>query len=350
MKHILLIEDNKEVRENTAEILDLANYHVTTASDGKKGIEQINKNKPDLIICDIMMPVLDGYGVLHLLSKNPETVNIPFIFLTAKTERGEIRKGMDMGADDYITKPFDKIELLNAIESRFKKIESIRKEYQNDIEGLTNFISDISGQEAARKFIDGKKISVFKKKENIYREGDLPRGIYFLNKGKVKIYKIHDQGKELITGIINQGDYFGYASLLSNKEYHETAQSLEESEVTYIAGDDFFNLIYNNREIAKKFLHILTNNVAEQQEKLLELAYSSVRKRVAEALLQLQKKFEGKEPYGISFSREDLANMVGTSTESLIRTISDFKAEKLVEIKEGKIYILEESKLKEMKN
>jgi len=73
MSHILLIEDNKEVRENTAEILELAGYTVTTASDGKKGIEAVQKNKPALIICDIMMPVLDGYGVLHLLGKNPET-------------------------------------------------------------------------------------------------------------------------------------------------------------------------------------------------------------------------------------------------------------------------------------
>ena len=85
MKHILLIEDNKEVRENTAEILELTGYKVTTAQDGKKGIEEANKNKPDLIICDIMMPVLDGYGVLHMLGKNEETANIPFIFLTAKT-------------------------------------------------------------------------------------------------------------------------------------------------------------------------------------------------------------------------------------------------------------------------
>src|SRR5437870_2171162 len=116
MIRILLIEDNREVRENTAEILELAGYEVATAPDGKKGVEQVNKQKPDLIICDIMMPVLDGLGVLHLLNKNPETSNIPFIFLTAKAERSDMRKGMDMGADDYITKPFDKIELLNAVE------------------------------------------------------------------------------------------------------------------------------------------------------------------------------------------------------------------------------------------
>jgi len=350
MKQILLIEDNKEVRENTAEILELAGYKVSTAADGKKGVEEVNKNKPDIIICDIMMPVLDGYGVLHLLSKNEATANIPFIFLTAKTERGEVRKGMEMGADDYITKPFDKIELLNAIESRLKKAESIKKEYQKDIEGLTSFIGDIAGKDAVKKFLEGKKTSVYKKKENIYREGDLPRGMYYINRGKIKIFKIHDVGKELITSLLNEGDFFGYTALLAENDYPETAQALEDSEITFIASDDFFKLIYNNREVAKKFLHILTSNVSEQQDKLLELAYSSVRKRVAEALLLLQKKYEGKTPFSISFSREDLANIVGTSTESLIRTISDFKEEKLVEIHEGKIFLVNDKKLREIKN
>src|SRR5688572_22508229 len=127
MKKILLIEDNQDVRENTAEILQLSGYDVTTAENGKVGVEKASTSKPDLIICDIMMPVLDGYGVLHMLSRNNETANIPFIFLTAKAERVDFRKGMEMGADDYITKPFDDIELLNAIERRLKKVDLMRQ-------------------------------------------------------------------------------------------------------------------------------------------------------------------------------------------------------------------------------
>src|SRR5688572_13362054 len=100
MKKILLIEDNTEVRENTSEIISLANYEVLTAENGKVGVELAQKEKPDLIICDIMMPELDGYGVLHILSKKPETAGIPFIFLTAKTEKNDVRKGMNLGADD----------------------------------------------------------------------------------------------------------------------------------------------------------------------------------------------------------------------------------------------------------
>lgn len=130
MKKILLIEDNDDLRENTAEILTLANYTVFTADNGKIGVEIALKELPDIIICDIMMPILDGYGTLHLLSKNPITVNIPFIFLTAKADQIDFRKGMEMGADDYITKPFDDIQLLNAIEVRLKKKMKFSKKFK----------------------------------------------------------------------------------------------------------------------------------------------------------------------------------------------------------------------------
>ncbi len=352
MTHILLIEDNKEVRENTAEILELAGYEVTTAVEGKKGVDAVHKSKPDLIICDIMMPVLDGYGVLHLLSKQAETAHIPFIFLSAKADRSDVRKGMDMGADDYITKPFDKIELLNAVESRLKKSESIRKEYEKNMEGLTSFIGDYNGPDALKQFTENRKMNHYRKKELIYMEGNYPSGMYYVQNGKVKAYKIHQHGKELIINLLKPGDFFGYTSLLEGKRYTESAQALEDADIVYISKDDFFSLIYNSREVASKFLHILTHNVTEQQEHLLQLAYSSVRKRVADALLLLQNKYqqEGQKPFSISFTREDLANIVGTATESLIRTLSDFKEEKLKEIRDGKTYIIDQDRLSKMKN
>src|SRR5688572_16474414 len=142
MKKILLIEDNFEVRENTSELLTLANYEVITAENGKIGVELASKHKPDLIICNIMMPELDGYGVLHILSKKPETASIPFIFLTAKTEKADIRKGMVLGADDYLTKPFDETDLMNAVETRLKKVALMQKFYAADASGLDEFIQD----------------------------------------------------------------------------------------------------------------------------------------------------------------------------------------------------------------
>ena len=118
MEKILLIEDNEALRENTAEILSLANYDVSTAENGKIGVEMAMANPPDLIVCDIMMPVLDGYGVFQILSKNPDLQHVPFIFLSAKSERNDLRKGMEMGADDYITKPFQFEEVLIRVQNQ----------------------------------------------------------------------------------------------------------------------------------------------------------------------------------------------------------------------------------------
>ena len=146
MKKILLIEDNRDIRDNTAEILELSNYEVITAEDGKSGIEKALKHIPDLIICDIMMPVLDGYGVLHAVHKNDALKSIPFIFLTAKTERGDFRKGMDLGADDYITKPFNGTELLNAVDSRLQKVDTLKQDILAGIENLENVRPTSSGK------------------------------------------------------------------------------------------------------------------------------------------------------------------------------------------------------------
>lgn len=121
MKTILVIEDNDLIRENTAEILELANYRVLTAENGKKGVEMALQQKPDIVLCDIMMPVMDGYGVLNVFHTNPDLESVPFIFLSAKTERVDILKGIDCGADEYLTKPFQENELLEAIEGWLKK-------------------------------------------------------------------------------------------------------------------------------------------------------------------------------------------------------------------------------------
>ena len=115
MKHILLIEDNEDLRENTAEILELSNYKVSTAPDGKTGIEIALQNKPDLVLCDVLMPVLNGYDVLHILNEHTELTGIPFIFLTAKSEKIDYRQAMEMGANAYVIKPFTESELLDTI-------------------------------------------------------------------------------------------------------------------------------------------------------------------------------------------------------------------------------------------
>jgi len=351
-KKILLIEDNKDMRENTAEILELSKYKVSTAKNGKEGVEIAQKEKPDLIICDIMMPVLDGYGVLHLLAKDDETASIPFIFLTAKAERNDFRKGMEMGADDYVTKPFDDIELLNAIESRFKKTELMKKEFSKNIEGLNEFITSAKGIEDLKKLSEERDVRTFKKKDNIYTEGNYPRGVYFVSKGKVKTYKTHEQGKEFITGLFKEGDFFGYLALLEEGKYTDSAMALEDSEVCLVPKEDFSSLVYKNSEVSRKFIRMLSDNLQEKEEQLIKLAYNSVRKRVAEALVTLANRYKknGEQTFSMNISREDLANLAGTATETTIRTLSDFKEEGLVEVKGGTIAVVHYDKLAKMRN
>ncbi|MBL7917210.1 MAG: response regulator [Bacteroidia bacterium] len=351
MKTILLIEDNNEVRENTAEILELANYKVLQAENGKVGVELAQQQKPDLIICDIMMPVLDGYGVIHLLSKSAETALIPFIFLTAKSERGDFRKGMEMGADDYITKPFDDVELLKAVESRLRKNEILKAEFSNNVDGINKFFDDVSTLDELKKLSKDRRVKVFKKKDVIFNEGSSPNYLYFLSKGKVKTHQNHEYGKEFITNLYKEGDFFGYIALLEEKPFNETAEALEDSEVLLIPKEDFYSLVYSNNHVMKKFIKMLSDNVIEKEGMLVNLAYSSVRKRVANALVTLCDRYSNKKDTGlnISFSREDLANIVGTATESLIRTLSDFKEDKLLEVKGSNITILNYDKLKNLK-
>lgn len=123
MRTILVIEDNAEMRGNIAEILELAPYQVVQAVNGKQGVALARQTRPDLILCDIMMPELDGYGVLHILGNDPVLAEIPFLFLSAKAEAADFRFGMNLGADDYLTKPFDDLTLLNAVELRLRKGE-----------------------------------------------------------------------------------------------------------------------------------------------------------------------------------------------------------------------------------
>lgn len=341
MKTILLIEDNTEVRENTAEILELANFKVLQAENGKIGVEIANANSIDLIICDIMMPVLDGYGVIHLLGSNPKTASIPFIFLTAKSERGDFRKGMEMGADDYITKPFDDIELLKAVESRLKKTELLKNEFTRDENGINSFLDEAKSLQELKNLSDTAKVKTFKKKELIFTEGNNPNYLYLLQKGKIKTFRAHEYGKELIISLVKEGDFFGYTALLDETQYNESAEALEDSSVVLILKEDFYALLNNNHGVMKRFVRLLSNEIQEKEEQLLKMAYSSVKKRVAEALLKLQKQYQqnNKDSFSISISREDLANIVGTATESLIRTLSDFKQEGLIEIKGSNITI-----------
>ena len=347
MKKILIIEDNQDVRENTADILELANYEVCTAENGKEGVELAKKLNPDIILCDIMMPELDGYGVLKNLSKYKETATIPFIFLTAKTERTDVRKGMNLGADDYLTKPFEESELLEAVETRLKKHSFLEKEFSKNIQGINQFLDEASSHEGMERLSKDRNGKTYKKRDTLFMEGDPAHTLYFIQSGSVKTYKTTESGKCLVTGILSSGQFVGQLSLLNNTgTYIDTATVLEEAEVLEIPKKDFITLVYGDKLISSKFISMISNDLIDIQEKLVSMAFSTVRQRLAKVLLDLYNKGTrtNSEFKGIDISREDLAGLMGTATETAIRMLTDFKDEELVTIAERRRIIIENKK------
>jgi CRP-like cAMP-binding protein/CheY-like chemotaxis protein len=348
-KKVLIIEDNNEIRENIVEILELAGYEVYAASNGKTGVDLAIKNMPDIILCDIMMPELDGYGVLYMLNKYPEAATIPFIFLTAKAERVDLRKGMEMGADDYLTKPFDDMELLNSIESRLKKRDAQQAFYSKSLDSLNTLIAKNDGLAELKKIIQERKVRQFKKNQVIYYEGDKGNGLYLLINGSVKTIKLAEDGRELMTGIYGADTYLGVHAMLANEDYTDTATALDDSLLCLIPKDQLEQLLNMYPIVAREFIKLLSNNIREKEEQLLQLAYHSVRKRMAEAMIRLSRQHTN-EAESFKISREDLAAMAGMATETVSRTLSDFKDEGLIDKKGSSITILDINRLAKMKN
>ena len=344
MKTILLIEDDVTIRENTAELLEMAGFAVLTAENGQLGVAQALATRPDLVVCDIMMPVLDGYGVLQIFNQNAQLAGVPFIFLTAKTERTDLRRGMELGADDYLTKPFDKAELLSAITGRLNRFQHLRPDYAATAQGLGEFLDDARAVGDLAGLSADRKVHVLRRKQDVYLEGDEPTRVYFVQTGRVKTVKTTDGGKELITGLYGPGEFFGYLALLGHGPHPDSAVAVEESELVYIPQDDFTQLLWRNAEVSQHFIRLLAGRVSERETQLLAMAYSSIRRRVADTLLHLHAQAG---PDGaIELAREDLAAMVGTAPESLIRTLSEFKQDGLVALTPKNIRVLEPEKLR----
>ena len=349
-KTILIIEDNTDIREGTTEILELTGrYHVLAAENGRDGVDLATTHLPDLILCDIMMPELDGYGVLYILSKNEETAHIPFIFLTAKVERSDMRKAMELGADDYLTKPFDDVELLNAIDVRFKKLGQIGEAItvKNSL-----YLSPEEQDFLLKELIEKSRVKVFKKKQSIYEEGDVPVFVYFVLSGQVRSFLCYNDGRELSTDIQIAGTYIGYEAMLLNENYSDNVEAIEKSEIALISKEDFFELIYRKPLIAGKFIQLLSGNIREKEEQLLGFAYDTVRKRIANALISVAEKTVNtaiEDECVIQISREGIATIAGTANETISRVLADFREENLIAKEKSAIRIFSVKKLRKVK-
>ncbi|WP_343692145.1 response regulator [Chitinophaga sp.] len=351
MATILIIEDNQEIRDNIAEILEMADYQVIAAADGKQGLMLAESKHPDLIVCDLTLPILDGFVVLQMLNKDDKPCKIPFIFLTARSERAEIRKGMDMGADDYITKPFDPSELLSAIECQLRKAAHARISSVK-VKPLTTEEENKADEDPFTNLTKDRNIRTIKSKQIIYQEGNHPSCLYFILKGLVKTFRIDEEGKEFISGLYKEGEFLGYLPVLEKTRYSDTAEAIGQVTMAIIPIGDFEELTVSNRHARERIIRMLTHTIEEKEVQLLRVAYDSLRKRAADTLLTVFHKYNvaGDSSVGIKFSRGNLAAIAGVAKESFARTLADFKEEHLIDIKNGVIYLLDIGKLNQLGN
>ncbi|WP_116108638.1 response regulator [Lewinella sp. IMCC34191] len=340
---ILIIEDNGEVRENLAEILELYGYEVATANHGLEGVKAALNQPPDLILCDVMMPELDGYGVLNLLSENPLTAAIPFVFITARTEKEDIRRGMNLGADDYITKPFYKDELLQVIRTRLKKAANSAK---GSPEVATPHLRDAGrGRERLLEaFAAAGNSATYEAGETIARDGDRVHFLYLIEEGRVHLSRTHEYGRDYIIADRGPGDIFGTASLLERIPLYYTARAASHSvRCARLPATQLLDLVNRDRNVAEALMHVLAGEAVERSDRLVQQAYDSVRRRTALILCDLHERYR---EAPIELSRDELAQMVGTTKESVIRALSDFRRDDLIETDGKEIRLLHPEKLK----
>ncbi len=343
MRKVLLIEDDALLRENTAELLELAGYIVVTAPNGSVGIQKVKSESPDVIVCDIMMPEVDGYGVLEAISSDPSTQAIPFIFLSAKTERHEVRKGMDLGADDYLTKPFLEDELISAIESRMAKATLLA--HKNEPKTTTGGAS-LSGIERLIQYFDSNgEFDSFKANETIFEHGDHAHYVRLIKTGVVKSATMDQNGKELITGLHRKNQFIGLTSFTADVRHTETATCLESCKVLKMSKSQVKEVLLGDKDITLQLVDVMADHLIEIKDQLLQMAYGSVRKKTAQTILQFSEIMKTKQSGVLKISRNDLATVAGIATESLIRTLSQFKKDGWIKIEGRNISILDLSAL-----
>ena len=349
-KTILLIEDDTVLRENTAELLELEGYRTITAPNGKRGIGEALREVPDLIICDIMMPEIDGYGVLEALSDHHKTQHIPFIFLSAKTEHKEVRLGMDLGADDYLTKPCEEEDLLSAVRSRLAKSTLLQRTAdtteQIDVEQQQGVLKNL---DQFKEYLSSKgEIQEFEKGEMIYEYGERIHQIYLVRSGVVKCFTMDENGKELITALRKENSFLGLEHLLENGTHHETTTALEDSDLLAVSKQDFLDCLQENQQVTLELINLLADDLSAIKEQLLQMAYGSVRRKTAQTILQFAEILNQDPGQQIKISRHDLASVAGIATESLIRTLSQFKKNGWIEIEGRNIRIIDLAALEQM--
>jgi len=340
MKTVLLIEDDLTLLANTKELLELYDYKVWYAENGEIGVNLALQTNPDIIICDIMMPVLNGYEVFEKLNKNKATSSIPFIFLSCKTEINDVRKDMNLGADGYVTKPFNIQDLMNTIERRLVKNAILNHTTPKKLVPVSEPLKINSLNQLREFFKKAGEFEEFDKHEVIYKERKNADSIYFVEKGLIKTHRMDEFGKELITGIYKKEEFLGFYSFKKLSSYPETASALEKGSLYRLSTKRFQEILSGSHQLTLELAQLQSENLSVLRSHLLEMAYGSVLKKTTNTILKFVDGTQNNLLEAIKISRSDLASIAGISTESLIRSLSLLKKEKLIDIEGRNIKIL----------
>ena len=232
---------------------------------------------------------------------------------------------------------------MDAIFCRLNKTDFLKKEIAKNLEGVNTFLEEASQYMDLESLSRDHVLKEYDKKDIVFWEGENAHSLYFIESGMVKTYKSTEDGKELVTGIHSAGSFIGQLSLLNAAGmYAENAIVMEHAELSAIPKSDFVKLLYSNPMVSQKFINMISNNLIDVQTQLVDMAFASVRQRAAKALLQLYDKgiIKDRVNEGLDIPREDFAGMIGTATETAIRTLSDFKEEGLITTDSGRRVVL----------
>ncbi|MFY0255275.1 cyclic nucleotide-binding domain-containing protein [Chitinophaga sp. 30R24] len=345
MQKILLIGNPKLLQESIADLLQLNHYEVVLAENGKIGIEKARALHPDMILCEMNMNGIDGLGVLSCIRKEPALEAVPVVFLTDQYDARAFREVMNLGADDYLVRPFSGNDLLLTVGNRLHRSKiaamALPGHSPEEKHNLKQMI---------REFTANRNTMRLAPQETVYKEGSTPRYLFYIRKGKVKTVKTHEDGKDLVIGLYKKGDFFGYVALLEDAPYKATAIVMEDTELLLIPREDAEEIFKRTPYLVTEFVRMMAQNLTEKEDRLLGIAYNTLRKKVASALIHLRNKYQQPEAenFTIRISREELASVAGTATESLIRTLGDFKSEQLIAISSGSITLLDIPRLEDI--
>ena len=324
---IVVIEDQEAVRENLAETLELDGYRVVAAADGHEGVRAVREHSPHLVLCDVMMPRLDGFGVLKILRDDDATRHIPLVFLTARAEREDLRRGMNLGAADYVTKPFFQDELLTVVRERVLPEGSpgdAPAAPRGNGPGAAGEVDAMLAELQARGRERG-----YDERAPIYFRGDPTRAVGRVLEGRVRLYRETAFDKALTIDTVGAGGWFGIDDALAGGAHALTAAAHPRARVALVEVAELRGALARRPELWWWLGGQLAQDLSLRGEQLLQIAYFSVRKRVAEFLLRAAGRANAASPRA-DLRREDIAEAVGTTPESVTRVLTEFRRDGLV--------------------